>query len=82
MQLKTTSLLKVLPREKLEVNPFHVLERHSQLCLRPQPWQIKTSSEEKKKGSKRYFKSQIENCKISVSLSVWIYVCLSVYLFF
>ena len=52
MQLKTTSLLKVLPREKLEVNPFHVLERHSQLCLRPQPWQIKTSSEEKKRGQK------------------------------
>ena len=38
MQLKTTSLLKGLPREKLEVNPFHVLEIHSQLCLRPQPW--------------------------------------------
>ena len=23
---------------KLEVNPFHVLEIHCQLCLRPQPW--------------------------------------------
>ena len=38
MQLKTTSLLKVLPRKKLEVNLFHVLEMHSQLCLIPQPW--------------------------------------------
>ena len=41
MQLKTTSLLKRLPREKLEVNPFHVPEIHeihSPLCLRPQPW--------------------------------------------
>ena len=28
-------------------------------------------------GSKKYFKSQAENCKISW-LSVWIYVCLSV----
>ena len=25
MQLKTTSLLKGLPREKLDLNPFHVL---------------------------------------------------------
>ena len=38
MQLKTTSLLKGLPRKKLEVNPFHVLEIHIQLCLRPQLW--------------------------------------------
>ena len=38
MQLKTTSLLKGLPGEKLEVSPFHVLEIHSLLCLRPQPW--------------------------------------------
>ena len=38
MQLKTTSLLKGLPREMFEVNPFHVLEIHSPLCLRPQPW--------------------------------------------
>ena len=37
MQFKTTSLLKRLPRKKLEVNPFHVLEIHSPLCLRPQP---------------------------------------------
>ena len=50
MQLKTTSLLKVLPREKLEVNTFLVLEIHSQLCLRPQPWQSKTSSEKQKRG--------------------------------
>ena len=38
MQLKTTSLLKGLLKEKFEVNPFHVLEIHSQLCLRLQPW--------------------------------------------
>ena len=38
VQLKTTSLLQGLPREKLEVNPFHVLEIHGPLCLRPQPW--------------------------------------------
>ena len=50
MQLKTTSLLKVLPREKLEVNTFHVPEIHSQLCLRPQPWQTKTSSEKQNRG--------------------------------
>ena len=38
MQLQTTSSLKGLPREKLEVNPFHVLEIYGPLCLRPQPW--------------------------------------------
>ena len=38
MQLKTTSLLRVLSRKKLEVNLFHVLEIHSPLCLRPRPW--------------------------------------------
>ena len=32
--IKTTSLLKALPREKLEVNPFRVAEIHSPLCLR------------------------------------------------
>ena len=36
MQLKTNSLLKSLPREKLD--SFHVPEIHSPLCLRPQPW--------------------------------------------
>ena len=38
MQLITTGLLKDLSRKKLEVNPFHVLEIHSQLCLRSQLW--------------------------------------------
>ena len=38
MQLKTTSLLKSLPKEKLEVNPFYDSEIHSSRCLRPQPW--------------------------------------------
>ena len=31
----SSSLLKGLPREKLVVNPFHVLECHCPLCLRP-----------------------------------------------
>ena len=38
MQFKTTSLIKALPRKKLELNPFHVLEIHSPVCLRRQPW--------------------------------------------
>ena len=38
MQLQTTSSLKGMPREKLEVNSFHVLEIHSPFYLRPQPW--------------------------------------------
>ena len=38
MQLKATSLLKRLPKEKLEVNSFYVPEIHSPLCLRPKPW--------------------------------------------
>ena len=56
MQLETTSLLKILPREKLEINLFHVPEMHSP----PLP---ETSAlgklEPKKKGeggeSKRHF---------------------------
>ena len=56
MQLKTTSLLKALPREKLEVNPFHVLEIHSPLCLRSQPWanqNFKQKEKKKRKGCQR-----------------------------
>ena len=37
--IKNYNLLKGLPREKLEVNPFHVLKIHSPLCLGPQPWE-------------------------------------------
>ena len=82
MQLKTTGLLKDLPRKKLEVNPFHVLEIHSQLCLKTSALgELDIQAKEKKEGPKRYFKFQTESHKISVSLSVWIYVCLSVCLF-
>ena len=80
MQLKTTRLLKVLPREKLEVNPFHVLEIHSQLCLRPQPWQIRTSSEEKKRGQKDILNLKQKTVRsLSVCLSGFMHV--SVYVF-
>ena len=81
MQLETTSLLKILPREKLEINLFHVPEMHSP----PLP---ETSAlgklEPKKKGeggeSKRHFKSQVENYVISVCLPVCLDLCMSQYL--
>ena len=60
----SSSLLKGLPREKLVVNPFHVLECHCPLCLRPDSALGKSEIQAKqrnkqtnKKGSKRCFKS-------------------------
>ena len=45
--------------------------------------QIRTSSKEKQRGgSKRYFKSQIENYEISVCLSGFMYVSVYVSFFF
>ena len=71
MQLKTTSLLKGLPREKLEVNPFHGLGIHSPLSLRPQPWANENFEPKNKRGgSKRYFKSQAENYGLCLSICV------------
>ena len=53
MQLETTSLFKILPREKLEVNPFHVPEM-------PSPPLPETSAlgklELKKKGERGWIK--------------------------
>ena len=79
MQLKTTSLLKGLPRKKLEVNPFRVLEIHSPLCLRPQPW-AKENFKQRKKRSQR----DILNFKQKTirSLSVCLYLCMSQCMFF
>ena len=60
----------------------------TRITIKPSLWDkiknlklIRTLSKEKKKGPKRYLKSQTESNKISVSLSVWIYICLSICLF-
>ena len=85
MHLKTTSLLKGLPRAKLEVTPFHVLEIHCPLCLRPNSALGKSELQAKqtnKKGSKRSFKSQAGNYEISVCLSAFIYVSVCAFFFF
>ena len=78
MQLKTTSLLKGLPREKLEVNPFHVLEIHCPFCLRPDSALGKTELQAKQtkyKGQRDVLNLRQET-EISVCLSIWLYVCL------
>ena len=90
MQVKTGSLLKGLPREKLEVNPFHVLEIHSPLGLRPHPWANSNFKPKKKSGggegrgggTKRHFKSQAENYEISVGMSGFMYALVCVFFFF
>ena len=79
MQLETTSLFKILPREKLEVNPFHVPEM-------PSPPLPETSAlgklelKKKRVGGGMGSQRNILNLKWKTmrSLSVWIYVCLSV----
>ena len=82
MHLKTTSLLKVLPRAKLEVRPFRVLEIHCPLCLRPDSALGKSELQAKqtKKKVKDVLNLRQETMK---SLSIfWIYVYLSVCSFF
>ena len=72
MQLKTASLLKGLPREKLEVNPLHVLT-----STLPETSALgKLEPQAKEKRGQR----DILNLKQKTerSLPVWIYVCLSV----
>ena len=78
MHLKPTSLLKALPREKLEVNPFHVLEIHCPFCLRPDSALGKTELQAKQtkyKGQRDVLNLRQET-EISVCLSIWLYVCL------
>ena len=85
MHLKPTSLLKGLPREKLEVNPFLILEIHCPLCLRPHSALDKSEHQAKqtnKQGSKRCFKSQAGNYEVSVCLSGFMYVSVCALFFF
>ena len=86
MQWRTTSLLKALPREKLEVNPFHVLEIQQPTFLKPQLWANQNFNQKKKKKgrvvSKRHFQSQAENYEIYVCLSEFMYVSVCAFLFF
>ena len=83
MHLKTTSLLKVLPRAKLEVRPFRVLEIHCPLCLRPDSALGKSelqAKQTKKEGQRNVLSLRQETMR---SLSIfWIYVYLSVHSFF
>ena len=83
LHLKTTSLLKVLPRAKLEVRPFRVLEIHCPLCLRPDSALGKSELQAKqtnKEGQRDVLSLRQETMR---SLSIfWIYVFLSVHSFF
>ena len=79
----SSSLLKGLPREKLVVNPFHVLECHCPLCLRPDSALGKSELQAKqtnKEGQRDVLSLRQETMR-SLSI-VWIYVYLSVHSFF
>ena len=85
MHLKTTSLLKGLPRAKLEVRPFRVLEIHCPLCLRPDSALGKSELQAKQRNKQKKQVKDVLNLRQETmkSLSiVWIYVCLSVPSFF
>ena len=85
MHLKTTSLLKVLPRAKLEVRPFRVFEIHCPLCLRPDSALGKSELQAKQRNKQKKRVKDVLNLRQETmkSLSiVWIYVCLSVPSFF
>ena len=77
MHLKTTSLLKVLPREKLEVNPFHILEIQYSFSLRPYSalGKIELQAKQTKyKGQRDVLNLRQETMR---SLSVRLDVCMS-----
>ena len=78
MHLKPTSLLKGLPREKLEVTPFHVLEIQYSFSLRPYSalGKIELQAKQTKyKGQRDVLNLRQETMR---SLYAWIYIGLSV----
>ena len=78
MHLKPTSLLKGLPREKLEVTPFHVLEIQYSFSLRPYSalGKIELQAKQTKYKGQRDVLNLRQETEISVCLSIWLYVCL------
>ena len=77
MHLKPTSLLKGLPREKLEVTPFHVLEIQYSFSLRPYSalGKIELQAKQTKyKGQRDVLNLRQETMR---SLSVRLDVCMS-----
>ena len=79
MHLKPTSLLKGMPREKVEVNPFPVLEIHCPLCPETSLslGQIRTSGQrhkQTKKGQRDVLNLRQETTR---SLSVCLDLCMS-----
>ena len=81
MQLKTTSLLQDLPREKLEVNPFHVFEINTQPTL-PETsalGKLELQAKNKKGGQRDILNLKQKNIR---PLSVCIHVCLRICLLF
>lgn len=84
MHLKTTSLLKVLPREKLEVNPFHILEIHCLIYLRPNSALGKSelqTNKQTKKGPREVLNLRQETMR-SLSGFVYVSVCALLCVFF
>ena len=77
MHLKPTSLLKGLPRERLEVTPFHVLEIQYSFSLRPYSalGKIELQAKQTKyKGQRDVLNLRQETMR---SLSVRLDVCMS-----
>ena len=79
MHLQTTSLLKGLPREKLEVTPFHVLEKHCPLCLRPDSPLDKSELQAKQtNGQRDVLNLNQETMKsLPVCLDLYMFQCVS-----
>ena len=73
MHLQTTSLLKGLPREKLVVNPFHVLECHDSA------WGKSELQAKQTNGQRDVLNLKQETMK---SLSVCLDLCMSQCAFF
>ena len=84
MHLKPTSLLKGLPRERLEVTPFHVLEIQYSFSLRPYSalGKIELQAKQTKYKGQRDVLNLRQETEISVCLSIWLYVCLCALFFF
>ena len=77
MHLKPTSLLKGLPREKVDVNPFLAVEIHCPLCPRPHSALDKSEHQAKEtnKGQRDVLNLRQETTSsMSVCLSGFMYV--------
>ena len=79
MQLRTTSLLKGLPRKSLKLTLSMSLKYTAHFTWDPSLGQIRIFKKGGKgsmwRKSKRHFKSQVENCDLCLSVFMYVSVC-------